>query len=371
MKCLKCGLDNPFLNLRCDGCGAFQPDEIIETEAPHTRFLPFEFTGNTREYFKIWIVNISLTILTLGIYSAWAKVRTKRYFYGNTLLDGISFEYLGDPMKILKGRLIVLGIFALYVVMAVFLPAVQTISGFLSLVLLPWLVVKGRTFNTRNSSFRNIRFDFRVTYGEAYKIFFGLLLLASLTGGLAYPYFAFRRNAFLIDHSKYGTTPFKFDMRVSWKDFYAIYIKSALLAIVLFVGGALIMVILPRVMPPPINPNIFFPLLLLLLYLSVLAYQKTLITNLVWSNLVIGNSRFESTLHAGRMIKLYLSNALAILMSLGLLIPWVRIRMTRYRLDHITLWAVGDLDEFIASQQSEVSAAGEEISEFFDIDVGI
>ena len=78
--------------------------------------LPFEFTGRAGEYFKIWIVNILLTFLTLGIYSAWAKVRTRRYFYGNTFLQDSSFEYLADPLKILKGRLIVFGFFVLYAI---------------------------------------------------------------------------------------------------------------------------------------------------------------------------------------------------------------------------------------------------------------
>ncbi len=32
----------------------------------------FRFTGNGGEYFRIWIVNLMLTIVTLGIYSAWA-----------------------------------------------------------------------------------------------------------------------------------------------------------------------------------------------------------------------------------------------------------------------------------------------------------
>ena len=38
-----------------------------------------EFSGSAREYFGIWIVNLILTIITLGIYSAWAKVRRQIY----------------------------------------------------------------------------------------------------------------------------------------------------------------------------------------------------------------------------------------------------------------------------------------------------
>ena len=51
------------------------------------------FGGSGFEYFKIWIVNILLTILTLGLYYPWAKVRKNRYFYGNTSLDERNFEY--------------------------------------------------------------------------------------------------------------------------------------------------------------------------------------------------------------------------------------------------------------------------------------
>ena len=73
---------------------------------------PVTFTGQAGEYFRIWIVNLTLTIITLGIYSAWAKVRRRRYFYGNTLIDGEPFEYHGQPVAILKGRLIAVAIIA-------------------------------------------------------------------------------------------------------------------------------------------------------------------------------------------------------------------------------------------------------------------
>lgn len=72
-------------------------------------FHRFSFMGSGKEYFGIWIVNVFLTIVTLGIYSAWAKVRRNRYFYGNTVLLGRAFEYHARGGQILVGRLIVLG----------------------------------------------------------------------------------------------------------------------------------------------------------------------------------------------------------------------------------------------------------------------
>ncbi|MGI9025580.1 MAG: DUF898 family protein, partial [Burkholderiaceae bacterium] len=66
----------------------------IDTYSPRDA-RPFVFTGTGSEYFKIWIVNLALTLVTLSIYSPWAKVRRLRYFYGNTLLDDSPFEFHG------------------------------------------------------------------------------------------------------------------------------------------------------------------------------------------------------------------------------------------------------------------------------------
>ena len=73
-----------------------------------------EFRGSGREYFGIWIVNLVLSIITLGIYIPWARVRTRRYFYRNTLLDGHSFDYLADPKRLLIGYLIIGAFFISY-----------------------------------------------------------------------------------------------------------------------------------------------------------------------------------------------------------------------------------------------------------------
>ena len=52
------------------------------------------FDGKAMEYFGIWIANIVLNVVTLGIFSAWAKVRKLRYFYNNTKILGTT-SYFG------------------------------------------------------------------------------------------------------------------------------------------------------------------------------------------------------------------------------------------------------------------------------------
>ena len=84
------------------------------------------FHGKASEFFSIWIVNLLLSIVTLGIYSAWAKVRTNRYFYGNTDIDGHRFSYLANPLQILKGRIIAVCLFASYFILSAVSPVSYT-----------------------------------------------------------------------------------------------------------------------------------------------------------------------------------------------------------------------------------------------------
>ena len=72
------------------------------------------FNGKAGEYFGIWIVNLLLTLITFGVYSPWAKVRRKKYFYNNTLIDNVGFDYHAKPIAILKGRAIAFVLFLGY-----------------------------------------------------------------------------------------------------------------------------------------------------------------------------------------------------------------------------------------------------------------
>ena len=134
----------------------------------------FEFTGSGGEYFRIWIVNILLTLLTLGIYSAWATVRKRRYFYGNTRLAGAEFEYLATPRMILKGRLIAIAVLILYFGLGQFYPVAAGVVALVFLLAMPWIVWNSMRFQTRMSQYRNVRFDFS---GRLRPVIFYMLIL--------------------------------------------------------------------------------------------------------------------------------------------------------------------------------------------------
>lgn len=193
---------------------------------------PVIFTGTAGEYFGIWIVNLLLSIITLGIYSAWAKVRRKKYFYNNTLIDGVGFDYHASPIAILKGRIIAVVLFILYQVLAGFNPLLAGVLLIAFLAALPWIVVRGMTFNARNSSHRGLRFDFDGTYGQALLVFVVYPILIFLTLGLALPFVMQRLNKFAFEHHKFGLS--RFQMNALLKDFYFVYLK--LLGVLIAIG---------------------------------------------------------------------------------------------------------------------------------------
>ncbi|UCE89077.1 MAG: DUF898 domain-containing protein [Pseudomonadota bacterium] len=344
-----------------------------------------QFTGKAGEYFKIWIVNILLTIVTLGIYSAWAKVRTNRYFYGNTILDNAGFEYLANPVSILKGRLIATAFFIIYAVVGQFMPLAQIGFSLVLLLLLPWLVVQAMVFRTRNTSYRNIRFGFQRRFGQAAMVFIVLPILAGITLGLAYPYFQRRRHQFMMESASYGNTRFEF--AASTGSFYTIYLAAVGVTLVSLVVVALVAAIAAGIAVAllggeaalqqganeqfgaigAVMPMIFMPLI----YLALFAFVKAKTTNLVWNELTLGPHGFTSELKFMKLFWLYISNTFAIILSLGLLVPWAKVRMARYRVEHIRVCVAGDLDGFIAAEQANVTSTAEGVSDVFDIDIGL
>ena len=354
-----------------------------------TQTLPLEFTGKTGEFFGIWIVNVLLIIITLGFYMPWAKVRTRRYFYGNTLLDNSPFDYTANPVAILKGYLIAFTFFILYSIAINFYPLSQLVFMIVFLIIFPWLVVRSMIFRARNTVFRNIRFTFNKNYGEAIAIFAGMPLLIPITLGLILPHFIYKQKQFLVDNSGFGTKPFSFHARSG--QFYKIYLILVLIFMLPFIGviaAILIPVYQDYITNSQTNQfinaaaedpqtiailfgQIIGPLLSLFIYMLLFAYVESRVNNLVWNNIEIADNRFESSLRLRDLVWIYFTNLLAIIFSVGLLIPWTKIRLARYRMARLTMLAATDLNGFVKQEQEQVGAAGDEVGELFDFDIGL
>ncbi len=342
--------------------------------------LRLRFTGAGGEYFRIWIVNLFLTVLTLGIYSAWAKVRTRRYFYAHTLLADHPFDYWANPWFILRGNLILGFGLLLFLAFESFGPVYSGIVLAAFYGFLPFLIYKSLRFNAVNSSYRNLRFRFRGSLKESYNTYLFIPLLIPLTLGLIFPYWVFRRKKYFFENFTFGRSPNTYTG--SFGPFYQVYGIIGLMVTLLAVvagGGVFFFVSQPHGLALGLDDtHRFFTLMAIAGFLVAMTtftcIQQFLfarLTNYCWDRTSVEGLCFSSSLNVGNLLWLRLTNLLGIIFSLGLLIPWARVRRARYLVESLTLFSDRSLDTFTAAEQSAESAIGEAVTGFFDIDIGL
>jgi uncharacterized membrane protein YjgN (DUF898 family) len=347
--------------------------------APVRQRIIFHATGG--EYFRIWIVNLLLTIATLGIYSAWAKVRRNQYMYSCTELAGASFEYHGKPLPILKGRIIALVLIILYNVAL----RVSFTAGLLMMVavgaVLPWLVLNSLRFRLFYTSYRGIRFGFGGTLKSAYVHFLLLPILYVLSLTLALPFVHQRLKRYQHSESRFGAQHFAFDASV--KDFY----KRYGVLLLLIIGGGVFAGIIGAIAAgvgaagalassgaATLFGGIGMIAAVLGMYVWIFLLVPifySMIQNLIWNHTSIGPHRFESTMKWRTMSWISVTNLLAVVCTLGLFTPFAVVRWNRYHLESITLVADGSLDAFVAGADDAVSATGVGATDMLDFDLSI
>ncbi|RDS80657.1 YjgN family protein [Dyella psychrodurans] len=383
------------------GSGIFLP-EINETVVRRSeRVHGFEFHGNARDYFRIWIVNVALSIVTLGIYSAWASVRTRRYMYANTSFEGSPFEYRARPIPILRGRLIAAALFATYVIAGHFSRTMQLATMGVVGIFMPWMIVKGLMFRARYSSWRGLHFRFIADYAGAYQWYLlsyvpmgvplalaGFLSVGGhpIAGALLfligmaciYPWIKGHQQQWTAEHHYFGGKAFRFKSELS--AYYRIYGAAVGIALLCMIPtGMLLGMIVGAMVKGHVDPK-QHPVSVILstylciapMYLIMWSYIHTRMTNALYNQASLAGYRFQSSLEFWSMFRIYLTNALAIVFTLGLAVPWAKIQMVRYRASCLRVVGEGTLDEFVQSSSSaDVSATGTEIDSLLGFDIGL
>lgn len=343
---------------------------------------PFSFTGETGEYFRIWIVNMLLTLVTLGFYTPWARVRARRYFHANTHLDGHAFDYLAKPINILWGYLIVLFVVGGYYAAGIFNP-LFTIPFFLIYVFAgPWVVYKAMRFKAHNTSYRNVRFQFHGTVGDAYVIYLGMAILIPFTFGLIIPYWIMKQKEYFYKNLSFGGR--KFDFTPQAGDYYVTYIVAAVIAAGIyglmifgfmataFAGGG--MGALEGNEPSQtwvagLLVGLYVPMMLGMVFVQIYVYVTLFNYNL--GRLLVQQTAFQSTLKVGKFYWISLTNILATVFSFGLLAPWAAIRKTRYLAESVELsHPETGFGEFVVLAGEDQSSIGDAAADMFEIDIG-
>ena len=146
---------------------------------------PLEFTGSGGEYFRVWIVNVLLSIVTLGIYTPWARRRTAQYFYSHTLVAGSPLEFTAQQRKMVMGFVLLMLITLAYNIAAN--TGQDAAVGVLLLtgaVLSPLIWGSAMRFRLGATRWRGLRLQFTAHWKEVYLASWPLFALALVWFGV-------------------------------------------------------------------------------------------------------------------------------------------------------------------------------------------
>ena len=358
------------------------PPAVKETPAQPSPPQPFQFEGSAGEYFGIWLVNLLLSVITLGIYSAWAKVRRLRFFLGHTTIGGHRFEYHAKPLAILKGRLVAVGVLILLNVISGLAPTLGGVTTLALLLLLPWVVNRSLRFNARMTSFRNVRFDFQGSYGKGFVAFLIFPFLAMISLGLLAP-FATRYSArYLASSYRFGTSELETNPPLAAL-YRGLFIALGVMVLpMLALIGLLVSVTMDLEIPAvgmveEVPPDLvlllqFLPVVAVIVFYLGLFCYRAIARNVVFGHLKLAEVHsFESRLSGIRLAWILFSNTLLTVLTLGLLQPWAAVRRWRYEKETLTLIPEGPLDEFIGQVQPSDEVISSEYADLQDMDVGL
>ncbi|TCM60243.1 uncharacterized membrane protein YjgN (DUF898 family) [Acinetobacter calcoaceticus] len=337
----------------------------------------FQFHGQAMEYFGIWIVNILLTIVTLSFYAPWAKVRRLRYFYQNSELFQRRFDFTGVPTRILVGRLIALGIWGGFALIAQFEPRVAAFGGIAIYIALPWLLRATLRFTSRNSKFGNSRFYFNGSTKNAYLQFILGLLIIIFTLGIFAPVMVWLYKRYYFNHLYVGQLNFK--LKADWSSFMtAVYIPLisfmiitvvyVLMVISSFGGMAVFDVSNLHII---LGMIYYFIAIYLLGWIFLVPLIQARIFIITWNSITLNNSVFKTDCNQWRYAWIVASNWILKIFSLGLLSAWAAIRIYRYQLESLSLYLNDDPDQLMNMAQEDPNAIAEEISDIFDLDISL
>jgi uncharacterized membrane protein YjgN (DUF898 family) len=307
------------------------------------------FHGNGKDLFVMYLVAALLSVVTLGLYSFWAKAKIRRYFYSQTEFAADRFAYHATGRELFFGWLRGIVIFACLAALPVGIAIAITgdvqqgirfgapFVYLMILPLMPLLIVSAWRFRMSRTSWRGIRFSFRGRAGEFARVYFLGIVLTAITFGIYAPFFMMNLRRYLVGNTYLGTAPFKFNGE----------------------GG-------------PVLGRIFLALLLHIPTLGLVwIWHSAWYHRYTWGKTYFQQARFRSTVNGADLFGHYFVTGALTLLTLGLYFPWAVVRSMEFNLNRLTL--VGRLDFAQIQQDARLaSVTGEGLADVLDVgDTGV
>lgn len=390
----------------------FEATEFLsDSRAPRSdpaQTLDIRFTGSGSEYFRIWIVNLLLTLVTFTLYWPFARARRLAYFQNNTLVGKDPLGFHGDPWKMFRGYLLMLLFGVSYWAVSNFAPAFAWVPVLVLAVLWPALWRASLQFRLRNTSWRGVRMSFEGDLQGAYGcmlpffapvLAFGLVIalvapglqaskdgaagamlatamgLVVLAMAALSPWLMARIKQY--QHGGYAFAQERARLKAGAGAFYGFSFRvagvsllctavlaavGAVVAVTLGSSGGAAMIALPLVLA---LGYLVFPLVLM-------PYTTARLQNLLWANTRSRRIHFTSRLKFAPLMKLTARNWLFIALTLGLYWPFAKVHTARMRLEALAITVQGDVNAWLAQAQGgDKGILGDAAGDFFGIDMGL
>ena len=338
------------------------------------------FWGRGRTLFGIFIVNTFFTLLTLGLYSFWGRVRIRQFLSSQTSFAHTRFSYHGTPQELLKGWSKAFVVFGLPYAFLSLTPLIwnqiptwipNALAGTMVLCFIPVAVVGSHRYRLSRTSLGTIRFSFRGHVKNYTKIWVLGSVMTLLTAGIYYPFFENARRKFLVAHTYFGNRPFTYSGTGS--GLMRIYVTTL----------AFIMIILFTLIGVSAGPDglsilaqwssdgwrdLFLNSLFLTGLLTLLLpwfYLQVAKQRYQWNHSDFGDAHFHFAASTWNLMELRMTNFFMLILTFGLAWPWVQVRNLQFLYYHLSLQ--GPLDfQRIEQEALDASPTGEELAGYFD-----
>lgn len=384
-----------------------------------------KFSGTGGEYFRVWIVNLLLTIVTLGLYTPWARRRTARYFYDHTVVAGSPLEFTGSLRRMVFGFMM----FALlYVAFNIASETGQDTAVSLFIVaaalLAPFIWGSAMRFRLSSTRWRGLQLHFSASWREVYlaswpifamaavwiAVTFGLQALASdlparPAGNPAFPALPhvdtpmwgllalgvvlsvlciirieYNYKSLLVQRGGLGKQAGR------WKPVYGDFVRIWLTTLGVFIGGVVAVVLIAmgialaaQVLKSPGKGALFLMILagILAAFVGVVvataparAYREARMFQLIWNNIGLSHiARFRSDLRPWAYVRLRLKNLLFTVLTLGFYRAFARVSEYRMKVDSVTLHVKGGLDQLVGQLTKQQGGLGDALADAVGLDL--
>ncbi|PKO68138.1 MAG: hypothetical protein CVU22_09390 [Betaproteobacteria bacterium HGW-Betaproteobacteria-16] len=402
--------------------GEFAPTQTLPDESDpkshRNRTLDVRFTGSGSEYFRIWIVNLLLTLVTLTLYWPFARARRMAYFQNNTLVGGDPLGFHADPWKMFRGYMVMLVLGIGYWAITNFVPSLSWVPFLVLMVLWPALWRASLQFRLRNTSWRGVRFAFEGDLKSAYlamlpfflpglafvlaipaleadeKMVGGSAQVAAAAMGLVTlvfmvlaPWFWVRMKRY--QHGGYSFAQERTELQLGAGQMYLLFFKLlGVILLVLLAAVALALAIVALTVGVAAvtdgfgrgagrSAMVFIPIAIFACFYIAMPlilgpYAASRTQNLLWDNTRSEQLTFQSQLRFRSLFRVTLVNWLLIVITLGLYWPFAKVRTARVKLEAMAVDVDGDVDQWLVkAQQRDKGVLGDAAGDFFGMDMGL